>query len=162
MHRSQDAESPHAGLAGFPPEIGMSALRMYAVMAAGVAAAGAGVWHWIRSHRITPEQRERQRRQRLSQIGRICDGTVLDVQEISANGHGPTPTHLLIYSYDVGGVSYEASQDVTYLRQVVDIESCRLGLPSSVRYDPRNPGNSIVVSEEWTGLRREPGSRSKD
>ncbi len=124
---------------------------MYAVMAAGTAAAAVGVWQWIRSHRMTPEQRERQRRQRLAQIGRICDGTVLDVQEISANGHGPT--QLLIYSYDVGGVSYEASQDVTHLRQIVNIESCRLGLPSSVRYDPRNPGNSIVVSEAWTGLR---------
>ncbi|MGB9105008.1 MAG: DUF3592 domain-containing protein [Terriglobales bacterium] len=129
----------------------MSALPMYAVMAAGMAAAAAGVWQWIRSHRMTPEQREQQRRQRLAQVGRICDGTVLDVQEISANGHGPT--QLLIYSYDVGGVSYEASQDVTHLRQIVDIESCRLGLPSSVRYDPRNPGNSIVVSEAWTGLR---------
>jgi hypothetical protein len=130
---------------------------MYAAMAAGTAAAAAGVWQWIRSHRMTPEQRERQRRQRLSQIGRICDGTVLDVQEISANGHGPT--QLLIYSYDVGGVSYESSQDVTHLREIVDINSCRLGLPSSVRYDPRNPGNSIVVSEAWTGLRTEPGSR---
>lgn len=130
---------------------------MYAAMAAGTAAAAAGVWQWIRSHRMTPEQRERQRRQRLSQIGRICDGTVLDVQEISANGHGPT--QLLIYSYDVGGVSYESSQDVTHLREIVDINSCRLGLSSSVRYDPRNPGNSIVVSEAWTGLRTEPGSR---
>ena len=130
---------------------------MYAVMAAGTAAAAASVWQWIRSHRTTPEQRERQRRQRLAQIGRICDGTVVDVQEISANGHGPT--RLLIYSYDVGGVSYEASQDVTHLRQIVDIESCKLGLPSSVRYDPRNPGNSIVVSEAWTGLRTESGFR---
>ena len=135
----------------------MSALRMYAVMAAGTAAAAASVWQWIRSHRTTPEQRERQRRQRLAQIGRICDGTVLDVQEISANGR--SPAQLLIYSYDVGGVSYEASQDVTHLQQIVDIESCRLGLPSSVRYDPRNPGNSIVISEAWTGLRTESGSR---
>jgi hypothetical protein len=130
---------------------------MYAAMTAGTAAVAAGVWQWIRSHRMTPEQRERQRRQRLSQVGRICDGTVLDVQEISANGHGAT--QLLIYSYDVGGVSYESSQDVTHLRQIVDIESCKLGLPSSVRYDPRNPGNSIVVSEAWTGLRTEPGPR---
>ena len=130
---------------------------MYAAMAAGMAAAAAGVWQWIRSHRTTPEQRERLRRERLAHVGRICDGTVLDVQEISANGHGPT--QLLIYSYDVGGVSYEASQDVTHLRQIVDIESCKLGLPSSIRYDPRNPGNSIVVSEAWTGLRRGSGSR---
>ena len=130
----------------------MNALGMYAVMAAGTAAAAAGVWQWIRSHRITPEQRERQRRQRLAQIGRICDGTVLDVQEISANGHGPT--QLLIYSYDVGGVSYEASQDVTHLAQFLDIHSFRLGLSASVRYDPQNPGNSIVISESWTGIGR--------
>ena len=130
---------------------------MYAVMAAGTAVAAASVWQWIRSHRTTAEQRERQRRQRLAQIGRICDGTVLDVQEIGANGDGPT--RLLIYSYDVGGVSYEASQDVTHLRQIVDIESCKLGLPSSVRYDPRNPGNSIVISESWTGLRTKSGLR---
>jgi len=27
-------------------------------------------------------------------------------------------------------------------------------LPTSVRYDPHNPGNSIVVSEKWMGLRQ--------
>jgi hypothetical protein len=128
----------------------MSALRLYGLMAAGSSAIGFGVWQWIRSRRITPEQRERQRRERLSQMGRICDGTVLDVQEIGANGHGPQ--QLLMYCYDVGGVSYEASQDITQLRNVIDIHSYRLGVSSSVRYDPHNPGNSIVVSESWTGI----------
>lgn len=120
-------------------------------MAASTAAVGVGVWQWIRAHRMTPEQRERERRMRLARLGRICDGTVLDVQEISANGHGPQ--HLLIYSYDVGGVSYEASQDITHLHGLIDIHSCKLGLPSSVKYDPHNPGNSIVISEAWTGIR---------
>jgi hypothetical protein len=137
-------------LAEFVPESSMSALRLYGLMAAGTAAVGVGVWQWIRSHRVTPEQRERQRRERLSKIGRICDGTVLDVQEVSANGHGPQ--QLLIYCYDVGGVSYEASQDITCLRDVIDIHSYKLGISSSVRYDPHNPGNSIVVSESWTGI----------
>ena len=125
---------------------------MYAAVAAGAAAAAAGVWQWIRSHRMTPEQRERQRRERLAQMGRICDGTVLDVREISANGHGPT--QLIIYTYDVGGVAYEAAQDVTHLRQFLDTHSFRLGLSASVRYDPQNPGNSIVISESWTGIGR--------
>ena len=123
---------------------------MYAVMAAGTVAAATGVWQWIRSHRVTPEQRERQRRQRLTQIGRICDGTVLDVQDISANGRGST--QLIIYTYDVGGVAYEASQDVTHLQQFRDIHTFKLGLSASVRYDPQNPGNSIVISESWTGI----------
>jgi hypothetical protein len=26
--------------------------------------------------------------------------------------------------------------------------------PVSVKYDPRNPANSIVISEQWNGLRK--------
>jgi hypothetical protein len=99
-----------------------------------------------------PAELERERREWLNQIGRITDGTVIDVQEITPNGH-PAAT-MLIFHYDVGGVSYEASQDVTHLRQLINLHSCRLGLPTSVRYDPQNPGNSIVVSEKWMGLRQ--------
>ena len=129
----------------------MNALRLYVAVISGAAVVGWGVWYWIRSRRMTPEARERERRNRLSQVGRICDGTVLDVKEISANGHGAT--QLIIYRYAVAGVAYEAAQDITHLRQIVDIHSCKLGLPTSVRYDPHNPGNSIVISEAWTGLR---------
>ena len=97
------------------------------------------------------EDIERERRAWLDRIGRITDGTVIDVQEIRPNNRAAT---MLIYQYDVAGVSYEASQDVTYLRQRINLHSCRLGLPTSVRYDPQNPGNSIVVSERWMGLRQ--------
>ena len=73
------------------------------------------------------------------------------VQEIPAGGQRSAT--MLIYQYDVAGVSYEASQDVTYLRQFINLHSCRLGLPTSVKYDPQNPGNSLVVSESWMALR---------
>ncbi len=95
---------------------------------------------------------ERDRRVWLNQVGRITDGTVIDVQEITPNGHRAAT--MLIYQYDVAGVSYEASQDVTYLRQWINLHSCRLGLPTSVKYDPHNPGNSMVISEGWMGLRQ--------
>jgi len=95
---------------------------------------------------------ERERREWLDQVGRITDGTVLDVQEVHSDGR--TPATMLIFQYDVAGVSYEASQDVTHLRQWINLHSCRLGLPTSVRYDPQNPGNSLVVSERWMGLRQ--------
>jgi hypothetical protein len=95
---------------------------------------------------------ERERRAWLEQIGRITDGTVMDVQEVQTSDN--RSTILLIYQYDVAGVSYECSQDVTYLRPMINLHSCRLGLPTSVRYDPQNPGNSIVVSEGWMGLRQ--------
>jgi len=100
----------------------------------------------------TPEDRERERRAWIDQYGRITDGTVIDVQEVRLDERKPAT--MLIFQYDVAGVSYEASQDVTYLRQWINLHSCRLGLPTSVRYDPQNPGNSIVVSERWMGLRQ--------
>ena len=100
----------------------------------------------------TADEIERDRRDWLIQVGRITDGMVIDVQELASNGRSAAT--MLIFQYDVGGVSYEASQDVTYLRQWVNLHSCRLGLPTSVRYDPQNPGNSIVVSEKWMGLRQ--------
>lgn len=125
--------------------------RIFAMMAGGLALLGWGAAHWLRSHRTTPEQRERERRHRLSLYGRICDGTVLDVHEVQSDG--AAAAQFLVYSYEIGGVTYEASQDITHLRQLVDIASCKLGLPASIKYDPQNPGNSIVIAEDWTGLR---------
>lgn len=100
----------------------------------------------------TAEDVERGRRAFLDQVGRITDGTVIDVQELPVDERRSAT--MLIYQYDVAGVSYEASQDVTYLRQWINLHSCRLGLPTSVKYDPQNPGNSLVVSESWMGLRQ--------
>jgi hypothetical protein len=138
----------------------MNAFRFYplSLVAAGVAALGIGVTVFIRRNRKTPEQLERERRHQISAMGRIIDGTVTDVAELPPappskkdNGHGRV--QLLIYHYDVSGVTYEASQDVTHLRHRVDLHTCRIGLPASVKYDPQNPANSIVVAEEWSGLR---------
>lgn len=128
----------------------MTTIRLYVGLAGGAVALAVGVGYWIRSRRKTPEQIERERRHRLSAHGRICDGTVLDVHEMQSNGAGG---QYIVYSYEIGGVTYEASQDITTLRQFVDIHSCKLGLPTSIKYDPQNPGNSIVIAEEWTGLR---------
>lgn len=125
--------------------------RLYSIVALLVTGVSLGVTLWIRRHRKTPEQREQERRLRISEQGRITDGTVIDVSELALNGSGEL--QLLIYQYDVAGVSYEASQDVTHLRHLVDLHTCRLGLPASIKYDPSNPGNSIVVAENWTGLR---------
>ena len=120
----------------------------------GLAALGVAVatYALFRRKPKTVDDVERERRTWLNQVGRITDGTVIDVQEINPNGHRAAT--MLIYQYDVAGVSYEASQDVTYLRQWINLHSCRLGLPTSVKYDPHNPGNSMVISEGWMGLRQ--------
>jgi hypothetical protein len=130
----------------------MSSLRLYPLVFVGSGAAAAlGAYYWARSHRKTPEQREQERRQRLATSGRITDGTVLDFREYADDGQ--PAVQLLIYTYDVAGVSYECSQDITRLRQRVDSHSCQIGAPASIKYDPQSPGNSIVISEQWTGLR---------
>lgn len=126
-------------------------LRLYPLIAVAAVALLGGVVAWARSRRKSPEQLEQERRLRISEIGRITDGTVTDVSEVDVNGS--SEMQLLIYQYDVSGVSYEASQDVTNLRHMVDLHSCRAGLMSSIKYDPANPGNSIVIAENWTGLR---------
>ena len=53
----------------------MNELRLYSL----IAIAGAGLLFsanaWARSRRKTPDQKERERRMRISEMGRITDGT---------------------------------------------------------------------------------------
>ena len=134
-----------------PPYLRMDSLRIYGLVTGGVALLG--VYALLRRRPKTADELERERRAWLESTGRITDGTVIDVQELAAAKKHHAAT-MLIYKYDVAGVSYECSQDVTYLRHWINLHSCRLGLPTSVKYDPQNPGNSLVVSENWMGLRQ--------
>jgi hypothetical protein len=118
----------------------------------GTVGVGLASYALLRRKSKTADEVELERRTWLNTIGRITDGTVIDVQEITMATNRPAT--MLIYQYDVAGVSYEASQDVTYLRQWINLHSCRLGLPTSVKYDSRNPGNSMVIAEGWMGLRQ--------
>jgi len=140
----------------------MNPVRFYSLITAASAGVFAAGYYLSRLNRKTPEDRERERRLWLSQHGRIVDGTVMDAEELptpmaarpgKTNGEARS-VQLIMYQYDIAGVHYEASQDVTYLRQFIDLHSCRLGLPASIKYDPRNPGNSIVIAESWSGLRK--------
>jgi hypothetical protein len=130
----------------------MDSLRLYGLVAAGGVAL-LGAYAMLRSKPKSADELERERRAWLEAAGRITDGTVIDVQELPAKDNHHSSV-MLIYKYDVAGVSYECSQDVTLLRHWINLHSCRLGLPTSVKYDPQNPGNSLVVSENWMGLRQ--------
>jgi hypothetical protein len=129
----------------------MISLRLYVFVLCAVGLAGVG-YAFLRRKPKSAHDIERERRGWLNTVGRITDGTVIDVQEVAIDVNHPAT--MLIYQYDVAGVSYEASQDVTYLRQWINLHSCRLGLPTSVKYDARNPGNSMVIAEGWMGLRQ--------
>ncbi|MHB8303246.1 MAG: hypothetical protein ACYDC6_10485 [Acidobacteriaceae bacterium] len=127
-----------------------------AVVAAGTALA---LW-WAKSHRLSVEQLEKQRREHLVRNGRTIDGTVLDWPEQPGSGNQDPGTvdiwklGTLHYSYAISGVTYECAQDLTALKDTVQVDASCLGMPASVRYDPKKPANSIVVAETWNGLHR--------
>ncbi len=116
--------------------------------AAGLAVLG--LWLVTRK-RPSPEELERARRKFLVQSGRIVDGMLLDICDVE--GEGGRKLSMLLFNYRIGGVDYECSQDITDMGAVLDPAHVRAGFPCSVRYQPGNPQNSIVVAEEWSGLR---------
>ena len=59
---------------------------------------------------------------------------------------------LVFYSYSIRGVTYETAQDVTGLEERACLEKIVAGQPASVKYDPANPSNSILIADDWSGL----------
>jgi hypothetical protein len=137
---------PALGMTLFKPSTWETATAL--VLAASATACA--VW-WVRRHRPSADEIERARRLNLALTGRLVDGMLLDVRTLAMT-EDRTLT-MLEYSYRIGGVEYECSQDITLLRDVVDPAEVRAGFPCSVRYLPGSPQNSIVVAEEWSGLR---------
>jgi hypothetical protein len=111
-------------------------------VAAVLLALGAliGIRKWRRS-RVTPEERERLRRTALAARGKLGDASLVEVRD-----------EVLLYSYAIRGVEYIASQDMSSLHEYLPSEETLSG-PVWIRYDPKNPANSIVLAETWTGLR---------
>jgi hypothetical protein len=126
-----------------------------AVVGAGLLALGL----WLIFHkRPTAEELERARRHFLAHSGRLVDGMLLDICEVNSPARSKRERDrtltMLIFSYRIGGVDYESSQDITDMSGVIDAAQVRAGFPCSARYQPGNPQNSIVVAEEWSGLRQ--------
>jgi hypothetical protein len=63
------------------------------------------------------------------------------------------PRHLVTYSYAISGVTYHTAQDITGLEGQIRFERLVAGQPASVKYDPSNPSDSILVADDWSGLR---------
>jgi len=116
--------------------------------ACALAAALAALALWIaRRMRATPEKRERLRRLSIHTTGRLGDAFLTAVDE-----------NLLHYTYKVRGVQYEASQDISALRDRLPADPDRMIGMVGMKYLSKNPANSILICEEWSGL-REPSRR---
>jgi len=92
--------------------------------------------------RTNPAERERRRRLVVDREGKTTDGTLAEAEDT-----------ILHYSYMVAGVTYDASQDVSSLRGQLPADPGLLVGHVRVKYTPRNPTNSIVLCENWSGLR---------
>jgi hypothetical protein len=90
----------------------------------------------------TPEKRERKRRLSVNKLGRLGDAMITE-----ATGE------VIYYSYSIRGVQYTASQDVAALRERLPADPEKLIGIASLKYSPNNPANSILICEEWSGLR---------
>jgi len=99
------------------------------------------VYFWVRVLR-KPKDKEKRRRLMVHQRGRLGDATITEID-------GAT----IFYEYSVRGVGYTASQDISQLLDRIPAETHRLIGPATLKYSPENPANSIVVCEEWSGLR---------
>lgn len=134
------------------------ALNPY-LIAAAVAAAGGllalGVVLWRR--RNNPTERERRRRALVNARGRVTDGVVTDV-DIPAAGEGKGLIH---YTYRIGGVEYSAAQDISDLAGSIESDPSKIVGAVNVKYHARNPFDSIVICEGWSGLRRRAAASQK-
>jgi len=124
---------------------------------------------WVRRKPEDANEAERARRAYLNRIGRIVEGQVLEIVDhgraaVSGNGDGKrsngrkrgnaneAPRKLLYYAYAISGVSYETAQDITGLEERLHLSRIASGQIASVKYDPSNPSNSILLADDWSGL----------
>jgi len=118
--------------------------------------------------KVDAEEAERKRRLHLNHIGRIAEGQVVDLSEQPASPGEEKrgllgarvkplpdlrPRCMVSYSYSISGVTYHTAQDVTGLESQVQFNRLMAGQQASVKYDPSNPSDSILVADDWSGLR---------
>ena len=117
-------------------------LDIILISAGALAVLAVGIYLFVRWRR-KPKDKEKLRRLEVNTSGRLGDATITDITDDA-----------IFYEYSVGGLTYTASQDVSQLREMIPADAHRLiGRPASLKYSSQNPANSIVLCEEWSGLR---------
>ena len=119
-----------------------SATVQVILLVAIAIAIAAALLYFLSRFRRNPKDKEKRRRFQVNQLGRLGDATITEVHEST-----------IFYEYSVRGVLYTASQDVAQLREQIPSDLDRLVGPVTLKYPPQNPANSIILCEEWSGLR---------
>jgi hypothetical protein len=145
----------------------LSDWRSLPVAGIGLMAA-VGAYFLFRPKKEDAGEVERQRRAYLNRVGRIVEGQIVEVVEQSGGapeGNDPEglggshatvvergAQKLLGYTYAISGVTYETAQDITGLEGKLHLTRVAAGQTASVKYDPANPSNSILLADDWSGL----------
>jgi hypothetical protein len=110
----------------------------------GLTVAGLSAWgiRAYRNSRPSPAEIERRRREALNSGGKMGDANLLEFRD-----------EVVLYSYYVAGVEYTAAQDLSDLQMHLPADCWAAIGPACVKYDPRIPANSMVLCEDWSGLR---------
>jgi hypothetical protein len=93
-----------------------------------------GLFNLFKRDKTDPELK---RRMLLQQFGRITEGTILEERP-------DKNADFVYFVYSVNGADYESSEKLT-AEQSADGARYAPGAKVTVRYDPAQPGNSIVV-----------------
>ena len=112
-----------------------------AIVSIGAVAAGAALYLLMRSRSASPMERERRRRLAVNSGGRLIDGLITEARDGA-----------VFYSYSWRGIEYDCSQDLSGMPALAPIDAGSLIGPVTVKFDPRNPYNSIVLCESWSGF----------
>lgn len=124
-------------------------LEKFSLIGLGVAGIAGALVSFARRRRKSPEEIERARRLDLYRRGRVTSGQIVDLIMPET---AQKPAQLVVYQYEVAGVSYEVAQDVVALPEIYEHAKQRAGCSVSLRYDPAQPSNSIVACEQWSGI----------
>jgi len=128
----------------------LSPLEMGLIAGAVVVLIGAGLFAYLKLIRKKdPAELERLRRLWLGRTGRIVAGEITGLIE----PEGENTALLLVYRYDIAGVTYEVTQDLSTMPAVASQAPHLVGKGISVKCDMKHPSNSIAVCEEWSGIR---------
>jgi hypothetical protein len=156
----------------------LSSVRELAPLAGLAFLAAVGLYLWLRRKPENSSELERERRAYVNRVGRIVEGHIMEVVEpphapaaeakpkpkassggflraraqsdSGTNGNGARK--LLYYSYSISGVTYETAQDITGMEERLHLTRVAAGQITSVKYDPSNPSNSILLADDWSGL----------
>jgi hypothetical protein len=92
--------------------------------------------------RRSPDERERARRLFLASRGRVTEAEITQVEGARIG-----------YCYQVNSVTYHVVQDVQPFAHLLPRDSGLLLGPAIIKYSTGNPASSILISEDWSGIR---------